>query len=115
MTGQPVLQRQVEFVAHVRTRGPMPISEATEYVRLNNMTEPDPYTLTLLWLRAAVQSREVKIYRDGLGVILYASPGLKKLKRYPPLPPVQTDLTRTAPATITESARAAADAAAPLK
>jgi len=115
MSHQPPVQRQVEFVAYVRTRGPLTLNQATDYVRLNNMTEPDPCTLCLSWLKAALETREIQLYRNADAGILYGMPKLKSLKRYLPLPPTQTNFTRPTPATITEAARAAAQAAATLK
>jgi hypothetical protein len=112
MTHQPITQPQLEFVAYVRSRGPMTINQASDYTRMNNLHESDPYTLTLSWLKAAIEVHDVAVYRDGNGVILYAMPKLKKLKRRPPMPPAQTDFTHTAPATTAQLAAQAAKLAA---
>ena len=107
-THQPPTQRQVELVAYVRTRGPIPISVATEYVRLNNLHEPDPYSLTLLWIRTAIEAREIQIYLDGNGVLLYGMPKLRKLDRPHAAPPIQTSLLHAAPTTTAQLAAQAA-------
>ena len=108
MSGQATTQAEVEFVAYVRTRGPFTVTEATEYVRLNNLHEPAPYTLTLTWLKKAIEEKTLTIYRDGLGVLLYGMPNLKKFKQPAPPRPIQTDLARKAPPTTAQLAAQAA-------
>lgn len=108
MSEHPSSQRQVEFVAYVRTRGPITGNEATEYVRLNNLHEPDPYALSLHWLKAALEKKEIQLYRDNNGGILYAMPKLKRLERPKPPQPVQTDLARNAPPSTAQLAAQAA-------
>ena len=108
MSHQPPTQPQVELVAYIRTRGPMAISVATDYVRLNNLHEPDPYSLSLLWIRTAIEAGEIQLYRDANGVILYGMPKIKKLDRPHTAPPIQTGLFSSAPPTTAQLAAQAA-------
>jgi len=108
MSGHPPSQRQLEFVAYVRTHGPITPNQATDYVRLNNLHEPHPYTLSLLWLKAAIETHKIQIYRDAHGAILYTMPRLKTLQKPNPPTPVQTDLARKAPPTTAQLAAQAA-------
>jgi len=108
MSEQPPTQRQVEFVAYVRIHGPITGNQATEYVRLNNLHEPDPYTISLLWLKAAIEAKEVQVYRDNEGGLLYGTPKRKKLDRLKPPAPVQTCLNRNAPPSTAQLAAQAA-------
>ena len=108
MYHHPPIQRQIELIAYIRTRGPMAISMPTEYVRLNNLHEPDPYSLTLLWIRTAIEAREIQIYRDGNGAILYGMPKLKTFDKPRGAPPIQGGLTWNAPPTTAQLAAQAA-------